>query len=734
MTDQRVLDAILRFGLDKASAGETKAGLDGIRRGLTEVEQQAARTRAQFVQLRAAGRELRQVGLEMGLVGAAIGGPLLAAAKAFVDANAKTSAVARAWQADTDKITANYQRIGGVVAREMLPAMDQAGKLVDKLATFAEQNPGLVKMALGASGALVAGGASLVVLGQATQTAANIGLLITALNKNATIAAAGGVGAIAGPIAGTAAVGVGAAAAGSLAAGGLIGLLSKLSPGFAQSATNPAYAGLGMMEVLALEKNTAATNANTAAHLNAPLDASDRHPVSTLPDYFYNAADRSKRQTEGLASSFYGGYNSETEQARAKALPAFQAYHAQKNDALLTWIDSRTKILDNYQKTYWDNEANYAQTRSRTVRDFETQETQAAQAFNTSRARQLRDFAESEAQSEKSYYENRLKAAAAFNTETVRAEQDHQDELAKLQSDHADRARDLAAAGDALGFVKEQRAYEKSRAESEKQYQKDTARRNQDYATQLKDGEAAFKEQREQRLKDFEQQQKDQADDFKTQQAQAADQQRQRLADMDHDFREQQDKLAQQRDQALTDLDTNYAKEQAHITQAFTDTLNAIDPILTGMKDDVVKNLELSQDAFANYLQGLTSIAGGGPGYCQPGYHWDSTQLTCVKDQPDHRRADGGYAPYGMTLLGERGREFVLSHETVSAAERLSGGPLTQEKILASLGHGGNSYSVNLGGISGHWSDRATALEGVLGLVDAKITEAFDSFAQEVGG
>src|SRR5580765_864048 len=99
-SDQRVLDAILRFGLDKQAAGETRAGLDSVKRGLSEVEKQALQTRQQLM-------SLRQVGVEIGLVGVAIGGPLLLAAKSFVAANKDSSLVARQWLADTDRITAS---------------------------------------------------------------------------------------------------------------------------------------------------------------------------------------------------------------------------------------------------------------------------------------------------------------------------------------------------------------------------------------------------------------------------------------------------------------------------------------------------------------------------------------------------------------------------------------------------------------------------------------------------
>jgi len=65
-------------------------------------------------------------------------------------------------------------------------------------------------------------------------------------------------------------------------------------------------------------------------------------------------------------------------------------------------------------------------------------------------------------------------------------------------------------------------------------------------------------------------------------------------------------------------------------------------------------------------------------------------------------RQSGGYAGYGVYKLGERGTEFVLSSDTTRMLERLTGGMLTQSRVLsaaASQKHGfaapGGSSTVN---------------------------------------
>ncbi|WP_295664795.1 hypothetical protein, partial [uncultured Mucilaginibacter sp.] len=63
--------------------------------------------------------------------------------------------------------------------------------------------------------------------------------------------------------------------------------------------------------------------------------------------------------------------------------------------------------------------------------------------------------------------------------------------------------------------------------------------------------------------------------------------------------------------------------------------------------------------------------------------------ITQSQHIPGH--AAGGYIGNGVFRGGENGYEFMLNHSTTQAAERLAGGNLNQDSILAVLARGSNS-------------------------------------------
>jgi hypothetical protein len=725
-TEDSVLRILLRFGLDADSLTAAKVGVNegaaGVTAGLKATEDQAKRTKEQLQQLKTAGRELSQIGRDIGLVGAAISGPLLLAAKSFVDANQKTSYIAQAWLRDTNSMEASYTRVGGVVVGQLLPAMDQSARLVDKLATFAEQNPGLVKMALGASGTLVGAGAALIAAGSLAQTAANVGLLFTMLGRaglltSGVVSTAVGVG------------GAGLALAGGAAAG--YGLTAALGIDAAHNGNQVAQAFQSATESLRLLINKIyGTNWQVQ---NTAMYGPPKPPGYDIYANRYGSADLSARQTEGNATSFYGGYSSGTAAARALAQPAYSAFQATSQTNLDAYQagDSATRLA--YLKSTEAAQGTFDNNRRLQIRDFNEQETQIEKSYNSSRLLQLRDFNEQQASTQKSFDESNTKAATAHSTDMSRLAQDQAAGLAQLSGDHEDRLRELAANRDALGFVKEQRSYERQKAELEANNKKEVDRRNQDYTTQQADAKTAFDEARARQQAAFQQSQDDAAKAYQDQKDQRADQFAQQKQDAQDAFTAQQLQAKTNFNTALaTDL-ANFTTQQTALAKAFTDGL---DPLLTGMTAQVEKKGQDTSDQFGKFLDGLESQVGGGPGYCGPGYHWDATQKACVVNTPHGTMggsAAGGYVGRGLRMLGEQGIEFVLNNQTVTAAERLGSGPLSQEKILAALGRGNTSYNVNIGGITASWGDKASALEGVIGLVDAKITDAFNQFHDDVG-
>jgi hypothetical protein len=107
------------------------------------------------------------------------------------------------------------------------------------------------------------------------------------------------------------------------------------------------------------------------------------------------------------------------------------------------------------------------------------------------------------------YYENRLRMAESFGLESQRAEEDHQREMRRLSQDHNRRMSRLADSRDALGLEDEIQNYEDQRKAAEEDYAVMQARRNQDYAIQLRDMEKAFQQQRQERINQYNEQLRD---------------------------------------------------------------------------------------------------------------------------------------------------------------------------------------------------------------------------------
>jgi hypothetical protein len=721
VTEDSVLRIVLRFGLDQPTATDAKAGVDSVTAAIKQTQAQAVSATAEMRQLRAAGRELRQVGFEIGLVGAAIGGPLIAAAKSFVDANQKTSYIARQWLTDTNNTAASYQRIGGVVARDMLPAMDQASKLVDKLATFAEQNPGLVKMALGASGTLVGAGAGLVVLGQATQTVANIGLLMVALNKMPAIAAAGGVSGILGSTAVVGSVGAGAAVAGGMATG--YGLTALLGVQAANGGSEMARVFQAATEALRMVVNkiTGMNYQIEGRNARGGVGSAPYGPQQPQEPMYSGGAQRTYDQT--TADRAAGTLWNE----RQAAQPVYNAYTAASSANLDTFTTQQSDTRMAYLKSSLQAEATFQDSRSKMIRDFGEQATQAETTYNRSRLLAIRNFNEQAAQAAESFNDSQGKALDAHNLEMTRLAQDFAISQAAALGTHNQTLRDFVASGDVLGFAKEQERFATSNAAAIAANKTEVDRKNADFATSSADAKKAYDEQRAQNAANFQQSQDDAAQAYQDQRTQAKFNFDQALGDAQAAFNDQQRQAGANFKTTLDAQLAAYTAQQTQLTTAFTAQLNAIDPILTGMTTLVQKKGQAASDEFGKFLDGLQSQVGGGPGYCGSGYHWDATTKACVIDAPIHYgSAAGGYVGYGMRLLGEQGKEFVLSNPTVSAAERLTGGPLSQAAVLNALGGG---HTVNLGGIT---VGQGGTLRQVLDAVDAKITSAFEQLGEEM--
>lgn len=744
MSDERALRALLRFEADRQSVGAVNNATDSVNTRLKQLDAQAQRTQSNLQKWDRAAQSLGRVAQMAAVAGAAISGPLLGAAALYVSKTGAAEATSRGWLAATKDLASSYERIGRVVSGQILPGLERVATLSKVVAGSVEKNPGAVNAALAVGGGLL----GLSLLANVTRDVMVLGKVVLdastylkgILAAQAAASGAGGLalggaaltgGAIAGTVLGGVGLGLGVNELLARTIGGPFQTTGKIvtDVGYLMGRVFDQLTGqqtddkakkfalmlaylTGEISKATFDLGRAGLNRTYGAGLIGPPAPPGYYNQPTGQDPHFIAQQRLARITD----------------ARAAALPVYQQYQAAQSANSANYEANDTAIRMNYLKSSMAAEADYNKSRTREVRDFNAGEKQIERDYNHTRLQQLRDFAENEQRTERDYYEQRTKAAAAFDLETQRAEQDHQDDLRRLQADHQDRARDLAAAGDALGFVKEQRAYERERAESEKQYQKDTGRRNQDYALQLADAEHAFAEQRADRLADFAQAQDDAKKAYDDAKAQRADQQRQRLADEKADFEERQRHAKADFKQQLADNLDHYGKVQKQLTDAFTDQLNAIDPILTGMTNIAKQKFQETSDEFAKFLQGVKSQIGGGPGYCAPGFHWDNQTKSCMPDRPAAPPPTGGSAcPPGSHWDNQL--KTCVPDRTQSGTSVLGA-----DAILSSLGRS-SSATVNLGGISlaAGAGGVAGLLPAVLELVESQLTEAFNQLASGVG-
>lgn len=215
---------ILRDALVKVDAEMKDISAEAKKR---ELEKSLATASTKANQLRERMEKVAQVGNRMAVTGAAIIAPFALSLNKYLEAQKAIEANGGKMEGNAARIIELQKRwadsqvkIGRVTAEIVLPALEKALNVVDKITAFAEKNPGAVKAAVGIGGTLV-------VLG---------GMLSTAATIVSTIATIQGVAAGFG-IGGGVAAGGTAAAGGAVAGGaGLAGLGASIAAAISAAA------------------------------------------------------------------------------------------------------------------------------------------------------------------------------------------------------------------------------------------------------------------------------------------------------------------------------------------------------------------------------------------------------------------------------------------------------------------------------------------------------------------
>jgi hypothetical protein len=555
--EEKTLNLILKYGLDRASAEQTARGVSDTTKNLEAQERQLRKNRMEL-------RELSQVFTAIGLLGASVYGPALLAANKYITAAGQTEIASSRWIASQKSIEESVIRVGRVVTTGLLPGFEQAAQIAEKFAAFAEKNPKAIQAAVGIAGGLVAIAAAGKIFTEVDRAIVDIQLIAANMMDKAAdkqLAAAGGMEA-------------GAATGG----GGLTGILSSpaASAVVAALSLRPGKSGAQKFgEMLGSGQNPFAGSSSAAA------------------------------PTGSLANS----------PQQAQLVQSYIDYQKQILAAEKQYGQQRADMVEQFEKQKTDMESSFQTSRVRQLRDNAQQEKQTEDDFYASALHDSVQLARDEQQTEQDYYKTRLKAATTYGTDELKAEQDHQLAMARLTEDHNDKVTDLVAARDALGLVREQRDYEKNRTRAEQDFQIAEAKRHKDFAVQIMDMETNFAEQRRQRLTAFTQQQIDNENAYNLAKQRRDAQFKQTQADAQADHDAQMKQLQANEVDTLSKLQTAYAEQVQTMKTAFVDRIRAIDQMVLGDYAAFQQHMAKMSQEFQNWLKngsGQTSGASGG--------------------------------------------------------------------------------------------------------------------------
>ncbi len=209
MADEKVLRALLRFGLDKKSLEEVKAGALSVegavkkigeqsdqvgdkteragrkaKKALSEAEEQAKRTTQRFRELREAADKVGNIAAPVAAVGTGVIFAYVQAAQSYATKIGNAEVASQNFLAVSKQIEIQQMRLGRSAAVALTPWLDKLGDLSRWAADWAEKNPGGVQ-ALLTGGAAAAGlGTAALIGAQAVKIAADFKMLTAANLQN----------------------------------------------------------------------------------------------------------------------------------------------------------------------------------------------------------------------------------------------------------------------------------------------------------------------------------------------------------------------------------------------------------------------------------------------------------------------------------------------------------------------------------------------------------------------
>jgi hypothetical protein len=179
-----------------------------------------------------------------------------------------------------------------------------------------------------------------------------------------------------------------------------------------------------------------------------------------------------------------------------------------------------------------NRDRNYADERTRTIRDAGRAGAQAYEEYLRQQTRALEDFKFREQRTLADYAMEDARKQDEFNRNESRAQAEHQKSLQRMAREHRNRLIDLVETRDVRGIVKEMRDYKDRRKETEEDFRSQAGQSREDF--QRQQGEEAERRALDarRRQEDFDRQQAEAKDNYQLQTAQRQEQLALQLADM----------------------------------------------------------------------------------------------------------------------------------------------------------------------------------------------------------
>jgi hypothetical protein len=669
--------------------------------------------------MRDIGEKMNQVGQAMTNAGMGITNTLMGSVNAYLAASGQYSAEAVKWNSAQKEMQDAYARIGAVAIDELTPYLETAADFMDKLATFIEDNPDVIKVLAGTGGILAVGGQIVSSAAQIAMIFGSLEGLLKLLPGGVSAAGEAGLGGklLAGgkSVLGSAAFVPAAVGTVALATGASIGNNVANAAGWAAAkATGKEYDWQSFGDNLETAKMSITGSMGILAMAGEQMGVITKEQSV---DIFQatksllglgDSAKQIKEKIDPLTALASNNLDAFMDFEKQKAAAAAQ-YGDQVKKAEADAEARRLEIIENFTKQAAKAEADYSKERARAQRDFSISQARAESDHARQNVKAAADFARAEAQSEAEYYRSRQKSASDFGLEAARMEEDHQREMLRLQQGHARNVNKLIGDRDALGLMNEQQTYETSRAEAESNYNLEAARKNEDFARSMAEAEANFALSRAQRLADFQrtsaeneaqyaEQRAQRAADFATQQAERAQQHIEQMAQMQAQKDDELKLLDDNKKKQLAQLKATYDQQAQTMQTAFTDRLNAMTKSIMGDTAAYETYMTQKSAAFEAYLRSM-GYAGGGSG----GGNTSKNGGSGSGGGSGYRKAAGGYAPYGRYTLGDSPSggpgipEFVVDGPTTRTLEGALGSRLSQRSLagMAAGAQGSSSTILN---------------------------------------